>query len=181
MPEKMQVAPALTRALQFTPGDGGPVRDVLVTIGPPKQNGDDFDVTLEIIGFDKPHRTEHPGVDPIAATLFRRSSRAPYPEIPRDWGPPHLGRRRGPRLPSFAEAHGAVKPGRLPSALSHLVNACHRDCTWGMPASDSPRAAIIALERVTRESNLRGRPNRSRTRCNAMSQNKLLLLCSMLR
>lgn len=69
MPEEMQVAPALTRALRFTPGDGGPARDVLVTIGPPKQNGEDFDVTLEILGFDKPHRTEHPGVDPIAATL----------------------------------------------------------------------------------------------------------------
>ncbi len=34
MLEEMQIAPALTRALQFTPGDGGPARDVLVTIGP---------------------------------------------------------------------------------------------------------------------------------------------------
>src|SRR5262245_49240196 len=61
-----------TRALQLIPAGASPAREILVRIGLPERDpnaGGDFQVLVEIEGFDQPYSRHFHGVDEIHAFL----------------------------------------------------------------------------------------------------------------
>lgn len=59
----------IERVLQYTPAPGAAPTDITVRISAPRPHGEDFDVTLEIVGFHEPYRQDFPGTDSMSAML----------------------------------------------------------------------------------------------------------------